>query len=107
MARHFFTGGMMPSHDLYTELRSDLVVEERWQVDGRHYERTLRAWLDKADAARDRILEIFGEVYGPDQARMWFRRWRVFFLACAELFGYRNGGEWCVSHYRFRPRRES
>lgn len=107
MARHFFTGGTMPSHDLYLELESKLAVEERWQVNGRHYQRTLRVWLDRADAARDEILRIFGEVYGPDLARVWLRRWRVFFLACAELFGYRSGGEWWVSHYRFRPRLES
>jgi len=107
MARHFFTGGMMPSYDLYLNLRSSLVIEKRWQVNGRHYEKTLLAWLAKADEAREEILEIFRDVYGPDQAAMWLRRWRVFFLACAELFGYRDGREWFVSHYRFRPDQES
>jgi cyclopropane-fatty-acyl-phospholipid synthase len=102
MARHFFTGGMMPSYDLYLELRSRLVVEERWQVNGRHYEKTLLAWLERTESAREEILEIFRGVYGRDRAAIWFRRWRVFFLACAELFGYREGREWFVSHYRFR-----
>jgi cyclopropane fatty-acyl-phospholipid synthase-like methyltransferase len=103
MARHFFTGGTMPSYDLYQDLRSKLVVEKRWQIDGRHYEKTLLAWLDKTNDARDEILEIFRDVYGPDRAAMWFRRWRVFFIACAQMFGYQDGREWFVSHHRFRP----
>jgi cyclopropane-fatty-acyl-phospholipid synthase len=103
MARHFFTGGTMPSYDLYQDLRSVLVVEKRWQIDGRHYEKTLLAWLHKTNDARDEILEIFRDVYGPDRAAMWFRRWRVFFIACAQMFGYQDGREWFVSHHRFRP----
>jgi cyclopropane-fatty-acyl-phospholipid synthase len=106
MARHFFTGGHMPSYDMFLDQRSDLLVEKRWKINGRNYEKTLLAWLKKMDAARDEILEIFRDVYGKADAPIWFRRWRVFFLACAELFGYDEGREWWVSHYLFRPRAE-
>jgi cyclopropane-fatty-acyl-phospholipid synthase len=104
MARHFFTGGYMPSDDLLLEFQQDLKIEQRWRVDGRHYEKTLRAWLRKMDGARDEVMRIFRDAYGDDQAATWFRRWRVFFLACAELFGFNAGQEWSVGHYLFAPR---
>ena len=107
MARYFFTGGYMPSDDLLLEFQRDLKIEQRWRVDGRHYEKTLRAWLRKMDAARDEVMEIFRESYGPDRASLWFRRWRVFFLACAELFGFNAGQEWSVAHYLFAPQASS
>jgi cyclopropane-fatty-acyl-phospholipid synthase len=105
MARHFFTGGTMPSEDLYPNMRGDLTVEKHWRVDGRHYEKTLLAWLARLDASRPTVLDMFREVYGPADASRWLQRWRVFFLACAELFGYRDGKEWFVAHYLFRPTR--
>jgi cyclopropane-fatty-acyl-phospholipid synthase len=104
MARHFFTGGYMPSPKLFLDLQSDLVVENHWRVNGRHYEKTLLAWLSRLDSSRGEALEIFRGVYGERNAATWLRRWRVFFLACAELFGYDEGREWWVSHFLFRPR---
>ncbi len=111
MARHFFTGGIMPSADLLSFFADDLVVEEQWTVNGRHYARTADAWLRAMDAQPAVIDHILGERCGPSGApanrratRRWRIRWRVFFMACAELFGYRKGSEWHVSHYRLRKR---
>lgn len=101
MGRCFFTGGLMPSHDLLAQFQDDLKLEERWRFDGRHYQRTCEAWLANLDRHRSEVLEIFQEVYGHEEAARRLQRWRVFFMACGELFGYRRGGEWGVSHYRF------
>lgn len=103
MGRHFFTGGVMPSHSLLTIAQDAMAVEADWQVSGTHYMRTANAWLANLDAREDRILDIFVRHYGSREAHRWLQRWRLFFMACAELFGYANGTEWGVSHYRFRP----
>ena len=107
MGRYFFTGGLMPSRDLLLRFQEDLKLEEQWHFNGRHYQRTLEAWLVNQDRHRAELLALFRETYGSAQAERWFQRWRVFFMACAELFGYRNGEEWGVSHYRFGKRAES
>jgi len=107
MARHFFTGGIMPSLDLLPGYDRDLRVVRRWEVSGLHYERTLEAWLERLDAGRAEALRILGEHYGEDAAWLWFTRWRLFLLACAELFGFRGGEEWLVAHYLLDPARGS
>jgi len=104
MARHFFTGGLMPSWDLLPGFDEDLKLETRWWVNGRHYQRTCEAWLRNQDRHEAAIREIFREVYGAEAGR-WFQRWRVFFMACAELFGFNGGEEWGVAHYRFEQAR--
>jgi cyclopropane-fatty-acyl-phospholipid synthase len=94
MAREFFTGGLMPSVALLRSFQDDLAIADEWQLDGTHYARTSEAWYANLMAHRAALTEIVGS-----PAR--FERWRVFFLACAEMFGYRHGREWCVAHYRF------
>ena len=101
MARHFFTGGVMPSDDLLLHYQSDLSLTRQWRWNGRHYERTCNHWLKNLDSQHDQILPLFREAYGDNDAHCWLQRWRIFFMACAELFGYENGNEWWVSHYLF------
>ena len=103
MAREFFSGGMMPSHDLLLHFQDDLIIEDVWRMSGTHYEKTSLAWVNKMDANKDSVMKIFSETYGDD-AKLWFQRWRIFFMSCEKLFGYNNGSEWGVSHYRFSKR---
>lgn len=98
MARYFFTGGLMPSFDIFNHFSNDLKVEESWQINGQHYEKTLNAWLMKMDQQRAELLPLFKQTYGTEW-RTWWVYWRIFFMACAELFGYRQGKEWYVGHY--------
>ena len=100
MAQHFFTGGIMPAADLVHAFADLVTVEAEWIVNGTHYEKTANAWLANMDRHRHEILSLFAHTYGTAEARRWWARWRVFFMACAELWGYREGTEWHVSHYR-------
>jgi cyclopropane-fatty-acyl-phospholipid synthase len=102
ITRYFFAGGQMPSDDLLLYFQDDLKIERHWGVPGTHYQKTAEAWLQNMDAHRAEIWPLFGETYGAEQTQKWWVYWRVFFLSCAELWGFRNGEEWMVSHYRFR-----
>lgn len=104
MARHFFTGGIMPAHDLPARIPGPLEVEESWLVPGTHYARTAEAWVERLDANRAAALAVLGRDLPPAEARRQLQRWRIFFLACAELFAFRGGTEWVVSHHRLRAR---
>jgi cyclopropane-fatty-acyl-phospholipid synthase len=104
MGRHFFTGGIMPSEDLLPRFRRDMVLEERWRVDGGHYARTAEDWLRNLEGRRREALAALASAGAPEGPRVLYHRWRVFFMACAELFAFRGGTEWFVAHYRFRRR---
>ncbi len=104
MARHFFTGGIMPSHDLAGRIPGPLEVEHSWVVPGTHYARTAEAWVERLDGRRAEALAVLRRDLPAREARRQVERWRLFFLACAELFAYRGGEEWVVSHHRLRAR---
>ena len=101
MAQYFFTGGIMPSDHLLFAFQDDLRIRDHWVVDGRHYQLTAEAWLNNMDANRDSLMPLLADTYGAENATRWWVYWRVFFLSCAELWGYDNGREWVVSHYLF------
>ncbi len=102
MAQHFFTGGIMPSVALLPRHQRDLALDAQWVEDGTHYGRTAEAWLTNMDARWSAIEPVFARTYGADDVTRWRVRWRVFFMACAELFNYDRGQQWVVAHYRFR-----
>ncbi|MDX2166926.1 MAG: cyclopropane-fatty-acyl-phospholipid synthase family protein [Deltaproteobacteria bacterium] len=104
MGRYFFTGGLMPSHDLLAHFQRHLLLEDHYWLGGTHYARTANAWLANLDRHRDAVLQLFADTYGAADAARWLVRWRLFFLACAELFDFRRGTEWGVTHMTFTPR---
>jgi cyclopropane-fatty-acyl-phospholipid synthase len=104
MSQYFFSGGMMPSDDLPLYFQDNLRILNRWRWDGTHYEKTANAWLANMDANHDAITSILASTYGNENIEIWRNRWRMFYMACAELFGYNNGQEWWISHYLFEKR---
>ncbi|MEP9386142.1 cyclopropane-fatty-acyl-phospholipid synthase family protein [Mesorhizobium sp. KR9-304] len=104
IAKHFFTGGIMPSHGLMREFPQSFTVEQDWRWSGDHYRRTADAWLANYDRNADELEVILRDVYGRDAA-LWRRRWRLFFLTTSGLFGHSGGKAWGISHYRLAPSR--
>ena len=107
MGRHFFTGGQMPSEDLFRHFGKDLAIVRQWRVSGLHYWRTCEAWLRNLDHHREFILDRFQQDVSRKAAKTNLQRWRIFLMACAELFRFRQGDEWFVSHYLFEHARPS
>jgi len=99
MSKYFFTGGIMPSDHLLLYFPNHFHIEKHWRVSGMHYSKTSEAWLKNIDANKPAIMDVMKNVYGEQQAIRWWVYWRIFFMACAELWGYSNGNEWMVSHY--------
>lgn len=104
MTRYFFSGGTMPSEHLLLFFQDQLSVLDQWWVDGRHYEKTSNHWLERLDAHRGECMKILTSTYGETEAAIWFQRWRMFYMAVAELFGFDEGREWGVAHYLFEKR---
>lgn len=102
MGRYFFTGGLMPSADTLLHFQQDLDIEQRWLLPGTHYQRTANHWLENQDRNQREVLEVLTAACGAADAERWAQRWRMFWMACAELFGYEDGRQWLVAHYRFR-----
>ena len=103
MGKYFFTGGIMPSHNLLDHFNNDLKIVKNWIVDGTHYHRTAESWLDNMDQNKDKISDIFKLTYGRNHTK-WRVYWRIFFMACSELWKTSNGNEWQVSHYLFKKK---
>jgi len=104
MSKYFFTGGMMPSDHYLLYFQEHFKIQNHWRVNGTHYSKTSEAWLTKMDQHKDIIMPLFEKTYGKDQAVKWWVYWRIFFMSCAELWGYDDGKEWFVSHYLFEKR---
>jgi len=104
MAENFFTDGLMPSEDLLLHFQDDFKIQQQWPVNGLHYHKTLEAWLAKHKQHKREILGLFAQTYGPERALARWVAWKIFFLACSELFRTRQGTEWGVSHDRFEKR---
>jgi cyclopropane-fatty-acyl-phospholipid synthase len=101
MSKYFFTGGIMPSNDLFSYFNDDLQIVDQWLVNGMHYSKTSEAWLQNMDKHKAEIIPLFERTYGKENATKWWVYWRIFYMACAELWGYDKGNEWMVVHYLF------
>ena len=102
MSQYFFSGGMMPSEDLPLFFQDDLKIIDQWSWSGIHYEMTANAWLKNIDLNKNKVMPVLKDIYGKNDSKKWFQRWRIFFMSCAELWGYENGKEWKVAHYLFK-----
>lgn len=104
MSQYFFTGGIMPSDDLLLYFNEDLSIDKHWHVSGLHYAKTSEAWLQNMDKHKAQIMPLFETTYSKENAVKWWVYWRIFYMACAELWKYNNGEEWIVSHYLFNKK---
>ena len=102
MTKYFFQGGIMPSKDIFEYFNDDLEIINQWDINGEHYSKTCKAWLDNHYKNKKKILEIFGKHY--DKPNIWFNRWRIFFLSCEAFFALNNGKEYFVSHYLLKKK---
>lgn len=106
MSKYFFTGGIMPSDHLLLYFNDHVTIEKHWHVNGNHYSKTAEAWLQNMDKHKKEIIPLFVQTYGQETALKWWVYWRIFYMACSELWGYNNGDEWMVSHYLFSKKQQ-
>ncbi|MFG1486310.1 SAM-dependent methyltransferase [Halobacteriovorax sp. RZ-2] len=104
MGRYFFTGGVMPSFDLFEKVQDSFKLVEKWKVNGANYQETSEQWFQNMEKKRPEIMKVMAATYGEDQANIWFHRWKIFFASCAELFGHDKGEEWFVGHFLFEKK---
>jgi len=104
MSKYFFTGGIMPSDHLLLYFDEEMNIENHWHVSGIHYSKTAEAWLQNMDKQKAEIIPLFAKTYGNEYALKWWVYWRVFFMACSELWKFNGGHEWMVSHYLFKKK---
>lgn len=102
MSKYFFSGGMMPSEDLPLFFQENLKIIDQWSWSGKQYEKTANAWLANIDSNEKKVMTVLADIYGKNNSKKWLQRWRIFFMSCAELWGYKNGKEWKVVHYLFK-----
>lgn len=103
MTKYFFAGGIMPSYDLLLYFNNHFKIDKLWKVNGKHYQKTLEAWLQKMKKNKKEIKEIIKQTYGDENAKKWWNYWKIFFISCAEIFGFRDGNKRYVTHYLFSP----
>lgn len=99
MGKYFFSGGQMPARDLFDQFDKHMKVSKKWDWNGTHYQKTLEAWLQKMDQNEGQVRILFKQAYGAENVELWVNRWRMFYMACSELFGFNGGKEWAVTHY--------
>ena len=104
MSKYFFTGGIMPSDHLLLYFDEEMNIENHWHVSGLHYSKTSEAWLNNMDRHKTQIMPLFAKTYGEVNALKWWVYWRIFFMACSELWKFNGGHEWIVSHYLFKKK---
>lgn len=104
MAENFFTGGQMPSKDLFLHFQEDLILNKQWVVNGVNYTKTLDAWIYNMFNNKTNLIPILDKIYGKGKGYEFFYNWYYFNLACSELFKYNNGNEWFITHYQFQKR---
>ena len=100
MTKYFFQGGIMPSKDIFQYFEGELEMINQWDINGNHYSKTCKAWLNNHYKNKKKILDIFEKHY--DEPKIWFNRWRIFFLSCEAFFALNNGKEYFVGHYLFK-----
>ncbi len=100
MTKYFFQGGIMPSKDIFQYFEGELEIINQWDINGNHYSKTCKAWLNNHYKNKKKILDIFEKHY--DEPKIWFNRWRIFFLSCEAFFALNNGKEYFVGHYLFK-----